>query len=398
MNRKELKALTQALEAMKEQVRPDAGWKQSNRELLLSEVKSSVTRTAGWRDGVKSFAKQFLPTEVLQLVRGPVVAVVSIIIVALGGSIASVSASERSLPGDLLYPIKIVAEQTRLVFTTNKSSKLKLKTEFVERRVSEIKTVAASDDNQKPEKVKAAAENIKRDLNTVKNQLQEVKSVSTKDSVEAAKLVDKKSVEIAKELKDVKEGTTGEVKKTVAEAEVAAVNTSVKAVEVLIEAKKNPEVEEHVSDEELTQSIKDKVENLEKGIAATAEKLNVDVGSTGTATSSTVVTATTTTEGTQPIEAATESLNEAKALLQENKLDEVPDKLIEAVKAAADAEIAADTVDVPTEEPVDDPDAGAASSTSSGAEESGDASQTQTDTSTSSTQTSSADSSPPPSS
>jgi hypothetical protein len=392
MNRKEIKDLLHSLEAMKQQVKPDQDWKQSNREFLLSEIKTDVAeRSIGWKENTKLLIKQFLPTDAIRLLRGPAIAVFGIIFIAMGGSIASVSASDRSLPGDLLYPIKLAAEQTRLVFTTNKTDKLRLKTEFVERRVEEIKTVAASDDLNKPEKVKAAAENIKRDLNTVKTQLQEVRQVSAKEGLEAAKLVDQKSAEIAQDLKEVKESSpSGDVKKTLSEAQSAAANTGVVAVEVMIDTKnmQNSEVENQVSDAELTQSIKDsiqkKITELESVIAEMSEKLTqsamqeemIAASATDTSTSSSTadVAATSTNDGTIPavdpaqsIASATEALNQAKALLEEGKLDQAKDKLVEASKAAAAAaEVLAASAESESADPATEPTPEPATSTESG--------------------------------
>lgn len=353
MSRKELQELQYALKTMKEGVEPDLDWMQSDRSALLSHIEGTMPAAPEGMSGVaKTVVGKLFPREAIQLIRGPVVAALSVLIFVTGGSIASVSASERSLPGDFLYPVKIAAEQTRLVLTTNKSDRLRLKTEFVERRVQEIKTVAESDAADKQERVKVAAEGLKRDLDTVNHQLEEVRDSSAKDSVVAAKLLDKKSTDIAKELKSVKATLPAEAKKSVSDAEAAAVNTSVKAVGVLIESKKNPESEHDVTDDELMRSISDKVNDIEAGLAETANKLQVPLEESEETASSDdggeaekTAETTETTEGqSEPVEkkdsilAAEESLSEARRLLENNELDEIPEKLLLAVKAAREAE------------------------------------------------------------
>ncbi len=352
MSRKELQVLQRALKTMKEQIEPDQDWIKSDRAALLSHVgKTAPSLPVGLRGVAKSMLGTIFPREVIQLLRGPVFVSLLTVVFITGGSLASVSASERSLPGDFLYPVKIAAEQTRLVLTTNKSDRLKLKTEFVERRVQEIITVAASDDQSKQERVKVAAESLKRDLDTVNHQLEEVTGGSAKDSVEAAKLLDKRSTEIAKELKGVKDSLPADAKQSVSDAEAAAVNTSVKAVGVLIQSKKNPESENGVTNDELLQSITEKVSGIEEGLAETANKLQTALDDATRTTASAPGTGATTpgtTEGqteqnktVAPMATATNSLNEARRLLENNELDEIPEKLLLAVKAAQEAELQA---------------------------------------------------------
>ena len=276
MSHKELQALQNALKTMKESVEPDLDWMKSDRAALLSHIDKTLPASPeGFFAVTKAILGRLFPREMVQLVRGPVVAALSIIVFVAGGSIVSVSAADRSLPGDFLYPVKIVAEQTRLVLTANKSDRLKLKTEFVERRVQEIKTVATSNVVDKQERVKVAAEGLKRDLDTVNHQLEEVRDAASEDSIGAAKLLDQKSSEIAKELKQVKEGLSDETQQSVSEAETAAVSTSVKAVGVLIQSKKDSGADADMTDDELVQSLSDKMDDIGAGIAQTAEKMHL---------------------------------------------------------------------------------------------------------------------------
>lgn len=378
MNRKELQALLRALETMKDDIEPDQDWMKSDRAALLSHVREvEPVVPEGMRGAVKRIFATLIPREVIQVVRGPVMSVLAVIVVVAGGSIAGVSASERSLPGDFLYPVKIAAEQTQLVFTTNKTDRLRLKTKFVERRVQEIKFVASSNDQEKPERVKEAAANLKRDLDTVKNQLEEVKGASAKEGVEAAMLLDKTSTEIAKELESVKAALTGDAKHSISEAETAAVNTSFRAVEILIQSEQDPETERIVIDGGLVDSISEKVKSLENELAqislkmkeveelekSQAEETAAAGESEESVTSTKAVTETSSTkvaesneesdgeEGAQtasadtakagsadPIATATKQLEEIKALLEKNELNTIPDKLLLVAKAAAEAE------------------------------------------------------------
>jgi hypothetical protein len=61
---------------------------------------------------------------------------------ALGGGI--VWAANNSLPGDLLYPVKLATEDTRLAFASAPATQVDLALEFVEERAEEVRGLAAT--------------------------------------------------------------------------------------------------------------------------------------------------------------------------------------------------------------------------------------------------------------
>ncbi|MEM7531440.1 MAG: DUF5667 domain-containing protein [Chloroflexota bacterium] len=73
-------------------------------------------------------------------------AVILILILSLGliSSTSIVNASQRSLPGDLLYPVKTTLEQTQLVLS-NDEQRVVLHAEFAERRVQELQSLVAQE-------------------------------------------------------------------------------------------------------------------------------------------------------------------------------------------------------------------------------------------------------------
>ncbi len=66
-----------------------------------------------------------------------------LIVVLVGGSAATIVASDDAKPGDILYPIDIAAEKVQLAFSTNKR-KGTLRIQFAEERLHEAKIVLAS--------------------------------------------------------------------------------------------------------------------------------------------------------------------------------------------------------------------------------------------------------------
>ncbi|MBP9762634.1 hypothetical protein KBD34_03380, partial [Patescibacteria group bacterium] len=263
----------------------------------------------------------------------------------------------------LLFPIKIVSEQTRLALTTDKKEKFRLKGEFVNRRVEEIKKIASTDVEKKPERLKEATEILRRDLDTVKNQLTDVSGDNPSERVEVAKIVDKTSSEVVAGLKIAKASLPSEIRPQVAEVEAAAVNTSVKAVNAILSAQTDEESKKLVTKEELIQSISQKVEGVSEHITTATQQL-ADAGllsaSTTTALASsatssvslsankqkdlTAATISASTSSVADLISAHASLAEARELLSQDRLSEVGDKLIEASKSASSAERTADTL------------------------------------------------------
>src|SRR3970040_2270895 len=66
-----------------------------------------------------------------------VTAVLFLCAILLGG-LSTVAVSAQSLPGDLLYPVKIASEQTRLFLVRNPGERLQLEKSFDDRRSEEI--------------------------------------------------------------------------------------------------------------------------------------------------------------------------------------------------------------------------------------------------------------------
>lgn len=253
----ELQQRISALRSAERRFEPDAAWIRSTRTMLLKEVSRSLpVEPVRAHRQVSQFFRHFIPTQLTQLVRGPIIATFAVIVAALGGSVASVSAAEQSLPGDFLYSLKLATEQARLAFTATKEDKLKLKIEFTTRRGDELKSVAKSDAPEKPGRVVQAAEILKRDLDTVKKQLEDVKAdAPTKNVVEVAKLVDQTTGQIVQQLQETKSDVSAETKEKLTDAQAAAADAGVKALEVLVE--KHQQSNDILGTTEVVQAIQD---------------------------------------------------------------------------------------------------------------------------------------------
>jgi len=125
-------------------------------------------------------------------------------------------------------------------------------------------------------------------------------------------------------------------------------------MEVLIENKDQPDSRGIVTDQELTDSITTKVASLEADIAETSEKINFDVASSTSGVASTtqalfLADETQSATATSTILFANMTLLEAKALLENNQLDQIPDKLLAALQAMNDVDKATQAADKVTQ-------------------------------------------------
>jgi hypothetical protein len=202
---------------------------------------------------MKEFFQLVVVGKLAQVMRKPVMTAISMVVLATGGSILSVSAAERSLPGDFFYGLKLVTEQARLALTATGEDKLMLKTEFTERRVTEFQQIAGDPHNQ--EQAGQVMETLKRDLSTLKQQLTDVTHDTPDRAVAAAKFVDQKANKVINDLQATKSQLSPESKEKVTEAQSAAADAGVKAIEVL--AEKHQESSDNVTASDIAQAIQD---------------------------------------------------------------------------------------------------------------------------------------------
>jgi hypothetical protein len=217
------------LRSTERRIAADPAWVRATRETLLMQVRNSLPTTQlGFWARQRELARTLWTSKTSQLVRKPAMAFLSFLVVALGGSIFSVSAAEHSLPGDFFYGLKLVTEQARLALTPATEDKLKLKTEFTERRLNEFQQIASNGTAQ--DQVVQVAAVLKSDLNTIKQQLTQVPPDKVAD---AAKLVDQKTNEVITGLQQTKAQLSPQAKAQVTDVQSVAADTGVKAIELM---------------------------------------------------------------------------------------------------------------------------------------------------------------------
>lgn len=354
MTKRRLIQASKQLREAESRIQPDAAWVVRTRQDLLKTIhrENAVFLRPTLKERCRSFILTFLPARTIEFVRGPVMAVLSVFGIVIGGSLASVSAAERALPGDLLFPVKLAGEQARLMIANESPDKLKLKTEFVGKRMNEMKQIATNDTPDKSKRLKEAAGIVKKDLEAVKVQISHVASAEPSANVaKAAKAFDEASTGLIRTAKEVQAIAPKDVRIEVTEVQVAAVTASVKAVQVMIDTHNDPASEGVITKEVIKKTIEDKVQVLQTGMEETQQKvveseerLKAVVLESGSSTqmmvakeasvASTTTIATTTSALTQ-FNAAKETLEATKRLLETDNLSQMKEVLGEAAKAVS---------------------------------------------------------------
>ncbi|MBI5731809.1 MAG: hypothetical protein HY982_00415 [Candidatus Magasanikbacteria bacterium] len=373
----ELKAKIQLLKKMREACSPSPEWLGKNREILMMQVKNTIRQkqAASFNlERVWSFLNIFLPRHWGSYVARPVLTLAVIVGLVFGSWVTTVSASYNSLPGDVLYPVKLATEsmQTSLA---SKPQEIKLRMEFASRRAQEVKTIVKSNASKKGEKVEEAVKHLKKDLDSVKSSLEVLKkepaATSPNQAVEMAKAVEQKTNEIQKSLDQtkteiapsgaltasnassttvgaapsLKDGAAPSMAEKVKEASVAVGETGVKAVEVIVE--KHQEDKSSISKEEIKNIIDNKLKTAGEKVGKIEEQMNAAATSTPNLTSQEIKEQKETKEKiTEPVKettaAAKSSLQEAKTELAKDNLNGAVDKLREANMLTQAAEVKAE--------------------------------------------------------
>ncbi len=346
------------LNALSHHIVPSKEWVHANREKLLRQIQNSNAFEKRNMSFLSMLEFWMPKSKFLAPMRFALVMLV-IFGMTIGSWIAGVSASNQSLPGDVLYKVKIASENTQLALTAfdgekQAENKAKLQLQFAERRSKEVKQLVAK---QKPEATVHVQPTIQKLQETIKDAqitLKEVKKESNENVLDLAKTVTEATSVIAKDLKEVTENSpaknaeTAGIVKQVVEATKVVNDTGLQAIEVVlndkmvVDATSKQEIKELVQEKVniLVQNIEDskvaveEVKQFSLGATTTFEvKLNVSSTAFNMVPSTQVSNSSTTTVQSEDVKKAGETIKEAdkvaselKVLLQENHVTEAIEK------------------------------------------------------------------------
>jgi hypothetical protein len=107
---------------------------------------------------------------------------VLVFVVLSGGGL--VYASKSSLPGQLLYPVKIAAEEARLAITTKPEKRKELQLEFIDKRVNEANIISKENN---------ASRNAEKALVIIDEKIKEIEKLESEDASPAEQLQSSKN-------------------------------------------------------------------------------------------------------------------------------------------------------------------------------------------------------------
>ncbi|HOX60963.1 MAG TPA: DUF5667 domain-containing protein [Candidatus Magasanikbacteria bacterium] len=290
MTRELKKQLRAIAEDVSVKARPE--WLKTAREQLLTQISNTVPDRSevSPRAAVFELSNLFLPRNFITVMR-PVMAVVLAIGVTASGWIASVSATENCLPGEMCYGVKMATEKTRefvVAVTSDKSGEAHMHLEFAAKRAVEAGKVL---DKKAPDAAVQAAvaiDHLNKSLKSAGDSLKQAMDSNPQDAVNITKDVNIKSKEIVDTLKEVNEKTVADtdLKKEVLESSKLAKATSINTLAMVVQKQADGEVK--VDAEDVKTLVQDKIKEMISDAEAVKTQASMAVGTLPESASTTV--------------------------------------------------------------------------------------------------------------
>lgn len=252
-------------------VRPEQDWVVSNKQTLMRQIENSTPAEIK-PAGVLSFLEYWMPRSKFMLPLRFALVLLIIMGVTVSSWIAGVSASNASLPGQVLYKVKIATENTQLALTSALSgddkaeNTAKLQLQFAQRRSQEVKQLVAQQTPESTGHVPETIQKLKETIQDAQDNLKEVKKDTPESILTLAKDVSQQTSAIAQDLKEVTDQSpaqNAEIVKQVVETSKIVNDTGLQAIEVVLQ---DNTVVEASSGQEIKDLVQEKVGILVKNI------------------------------------------------------------------------------------------------------------------------------------
>lgn len=140
-------------------IKADEGFKFDLRKKVLAEIGPVTTVPVARRYQIQGMSTlQFMRSNFTNMIL-PLLIIVSL----LGGGAGATYASQSSLPGEVLYPVKLVTERAQVALTVDDAREAALHLKFSSKRLEEVEELA-HEGKKDPKLVKLAVENYKTEL------------------------------------------------------------------------------------------------------------------------------------------------------------------------------------------------------------------------------------------
>jgi len=166
-----------------QRIEPNASWLESQRSFLLYEISRPKIESKRERLILAfpffNFSKIFKPAFAFALT--------SVILVSSITTVGVISASQGTLPGDFLYPVKTAIEKTQLTFTSSPESRTKLSVKFATQRIDEFTQLIERPN--KGEDIGKTVQKFTQEMVTVQQNINTLKEKNMQKATEVAKIV-----------------------------------------------------------------------------------------------------------------------------------------------------------------------------------------------------------------
>ncbi len=166
-----------------QRIHPTASWLTSQRSFLLSEI-ARTQNPAKERKTLLVF-----PFFNFSNIFRPAFAITFsvIILVSCFATVGAIGASQNSLPGDLLYPVKTTLEKTQFTFTSDTANRTRLSIKFANQRMDEFNQLIERP--QKKGNIQKTVKNFTEQLVNVQQEINSLKEKNAEKAAEVAKII-----------------------------------------------------------------------------------------------------------------------------------------------------------------------------------------------------------------
>ncbi len=273
--KKQLSELTHS----QDELRPSLHWKKDTKAALLSHItqEQSTSAPLGLQDKIAQIYHIFVPRPISSALH---VAVIGLFIcgTTLGGWAASASASSQSMPGDLLYSVKLATEKTHILAvsaTGNKKEETRLHLASAKKRSKELQKIT-----DKPKLAEKVVADLKKSIASAEKTMQDINKEDEVVAKEVAKDLTEDTAGIAKTLKEITKDIAGtkvlisrevvEARKEVEETEMAAIEVLADEAKDIVEDKIADIIKEVEETQELATEVSDEISDLGSILSATS--------------------------------------------------------------------------------------------------------------------------------
>ncbi|MBN1326226.1 hypothetical protein JW977_04605 [Candidatus Falkowbacteria bacterium] len=179
------KELLRQLNNLQDQIKPDQVWKEKGREVLYAQINAQTSSVS------PKVISQTITNKIIISVLRPVSVSLAIFIAIIGVWVVGVNATKNSLPGDLLYGLKLTGERLQVNLALSDEKRTDLEIAFAEIRLNEVKEVMTKTKDKG--QLAVSLKKFQESMSNVKSNLAKLEMTDKDKALKVAKVVDEKT-------------------------------------------------------------------------------------------------------------------------------------------------------------------------------------------------------------